>query len=183
MNDINLLVKGKEARFGSRLILRILRITSVVCLVLLSIFSITFFFLRVQSPLQQLKNEESSLLSQIEAIKEKSLKLFILHERISALQNVLTKRKDYTLLIDKLEKVEKISKKVPSDATIQAFSLDPTQVSITVSSSSPSSLDTFLNYLIELALRKEVFEKLTLNGIALDDKNGEYTMSIEGKLL
>ncbi len=72
---------------------------------------------------------------------------------------------------------------MPPDIVIFSFSIDKANLQMTVASSSLTTLNTFIERLLELTGEKKVFTKLTLNSLSLDTKTNRYSLSIEGNLL
>lgn len=177
MNDINLLLQKKELHAVSKKVLKILRIISFISLTAIFFLALILFLVKLKSPLPKIQAEENALLSQISASKEKAARLFVVHNRLSNVATLLRNKKKYDNII------QVIVQDTPKDVVIEAFSIDKSDVKISVSSSSLSSLNAFLNSLVARVYKKEIFQTITLQSLSLDEKTGTYFTSLQGRLL
>ncbi|MBI2074543.1 MAG: PilN domain-containing protein [Candidatus Levybacteria bacterium] len=177
MSEINLLPQKRYDPAKSRNIFLIFRIISFTLLILLFISSMVIFFIKLQSPLNSLKAEENMIIANIDSMKEKSIRNFIIHDRLLNISKVISQRTSYNVLVNQ------IVQNTPVSVSINSFSLDKKAVLLTISSSSLSSISTFLDNMVDLTIKKKFFSKITLSSLSLDGRNGKYFLSIEGTLL
>lgn len=177
MNDINLLPEKQASSGKTRRILRIFKGASIIFLGLLTLCAFVVFILKLQSPLPALKNEENALVTELDKSKEKTAKFFLLHNRLQNVQEILAKREDYSA------NMSEIFKRMPEGIFVDSLSITKSEILFTVSSSSLFSLDTFINDLVDATINKEIFQKITLKSLSLNQKTGKYFLSLEGLIL
>lgn len=170
---INLL--GAEQRIsvkiGSRK-LKLLRAAGVWLLFGISAASIALFLLIALSPLPTLQKQEQDALNKLSAYHPDVAKLLLVEDRLKGSEAILAKRTDFDLTLDK------IKEKMPEGASITGLKMDSKEISVTVTSSSLASLDTFLNNLIAAVEAKEDFSKITLTRFLSSGVNTTYTLTI-----
>lgn len=115
----------------------------------------------------------------------------------SKLNLLQTKTQKYLLLVDRLHKIEAMSKnqtpiitqmetlqqQVPQGVSIDTFTISKEGVFLSVSSSSLSSLRTFLDNLTQMVTQKKLLKKLTIDNVAVNQKTGIYSVGVKGELL
>lgn len=172
MSEINLLRK-KADNSSEKKILKIVRILAIALLFLVAVSSIGLFFINSQSPLSSLKKEEEDLESSLSLYNEKTMRFFILKERLRYISDIVSRRPYFN------ETLDFVLKDAPKDVKINNLSLDKKSLTLTASSPSISSVDTFLNSLVKMAMDKKKVGKVTLNSMGFDNKSGNYFFSLE----
>lgn len=175
-NNINLLKSSKTKRLNEEKRIRILRIISVLFLVVVGVVSAGLFFMQVNAPVTLVENEELSQKKSLNQLGDRAVKLFITQNRIKDIASIIDKRKILdTVLGD-------IARAIETNISITSLNLDGKNFSLTVVSSSLSSLDTLVTTLVGMAESKKIFSKVTLEGLSVDPKIGNYTLSLSGNL-
>lgn len=175
MNDkINLLKGNKTKHFEQERIKKILRLLSVVFLSIVVIVSTVFFLLISGSSVESLRKEEQAAISKIKQSEEKAGKLLFTGNRVKDIADIVGKRTTFDGIITSVTDI------VPSGTQIDSLSLDKKNFSMTVRSSSLSSINTLLMGIDEISTNKKMFTKVTLEGLTVDKKSGNFIMSILG---
>lgn len=177
MNEINLISGKKEEDQKSKHFLKILIIVSVICILLTVASSVFVFYLKLGSPLPALKEKENTLLSQLSSSKDKIAKLEVLNDRLTNVDNIVSKRRNYNKLIDD------ISKNQSGNLRINSLRVGKKGVTLIVSSSSLSSINNFLDNLLLMFQKKEFFSEIVLNNVSSDLENRTYSISVDATLL
>lgn len=133
--------------------------------------------LKFISPLPSLQAQEQDLQGRLARLDSKRGKFLIVSDRIKNISSILSGRIDY------FQKIDTIVNQLPTDIAISSFSIDKANLQMTVRSSSLTSLNTFIDRLLELTGEKKIFTKVILNSLSLDTKTNKYSLSIEGNLL
>lgn len=173
-SDINLL--KKESRTQEKRV-KILRIISVVAAGTVAIFSIALFVFNRQSTLDPIKREQNVVLQNLSFLSEKEAKLSLLNDRLNNLENILGFRKNY------IKSVNSIIDELPSDVSTTSLSLDKDGILLIASSNSLSSINTFLNSLIDLSEKKHLIKDLIIESLTVGTTGIRYSLSIKAKLL
>lgn len=177
MSEINLLFKKRVEDLESKKILRILRLASIISLVLVCVFSVGIFFIKISSPLPSLKEEERRLLANLSSSKQEVAKIAILNDRLETMSGILSQRLDFDGLVNSLEV------QVPSSIRIKALTVNKTTVSFIVSSSSLNSLNILIENLAIMVSNKKMFGAITLKELTADPSLDEYSFSVDASLL
>lgn len=177
MSEINLISKKRAEDLGSKKILGLLRLASITSLVLTSVFSVGIFFIKINSPLPSLKEEEKRLLTNLSSSKQQVAKIAILTDRLKTISGILSQRLDFDGLVNSLEA------QAPQNIAIKAVTVDKKTVSFEVSSPSLNSLNILIENLAIMVSNKKMFGKITLRELTADPSLGEYAFSIDADLL
>ena len=177
MSEINLLPKERFGSSRSKETVKVVRLISFVSFGTVFIFSLIVFFIQAKSPLPLLKENEKSLTTQLTSMKTRLAKFMILQDRVNSISSALSQRPD----ID--SRIDAITKDIPSDITFSSVAIANDAISVGVSSPSLSSLDSFLNKLVDQAKTGKLFTKVTLNDFSYDSLANAYTMLVGASLL
>lgn len=177
MNDINLLPEKQASNQRTRRILRIFKGSAIISLGLLALCALVVFIVKLSSPLPALQNQENALILELDKSKEKTAKFFLLHNRLLNIQKILSMREDYSVTM------QEVFKRMPEGIFVDSLSVTKSEILFTVSSTSLFSLDVFINNLVDATVKKEVFQKITLKNLSLDQRTGKYFLSLEGVVL
>ncbi len=156
---------------GSRKI-KILRASAVWLLFGISGASIALFFFIALSPLPSVQQEEQKSLATLSQYHPDIAKLLLIDDRVKGSETLLAKRSDFDLTLDK------IKNKMPAGTSITGLSMDSQEISITVTSSSLESLDTFLSNLITATEEKKDFSKITLTRFFSNEVTKDFSLTI-----
>lgn len=175
--DINLVPgKRKIALEQKKLVLR-LRLFSIILLAVTVFSSVLLFLLKLQSPLPSLQREKNTLLTNLTLLSQKSAKLLLIKNRLNEVAIIEKKRQRLDELIGST------LEGVPQDVSFNSLSIDKKSISITSSSNSLSSINIFLNRLVDKVVKGKNFNKITLDGLSLDSKANRYIIALTLELL
>ncbi len=173
-NKINLLKGSKTKRFQQEKILKILKFGSIGFLSLVVIASLALFVLNTRSPIDLLKNQEKTAISNISTLQERAGKLLFTENRVKDISGIVDKRTVFDGTITQITQI------IPSEILVQSVSLDKKIFSLTITSPSLSSINTLVEGIETLAQDQKTFSKITLEGLTIDPKTGDYIVSILG---
>lgn len=177
MSEINLLLKKRVEDSGSKKPLKILRFISISSLVLTLVFSVVIFFIKINSPLPSLKEEEKRLLATLSSKKQQVAKIAILTDRLKTISGILSQRLDFDGFVNSLEA------QALSNIAIKAVTVDKKTVSFRVSSPSLNSLNILIENLAIMVSNKKTFGKIILKELTADPALDEYSFSVDADLL
>ncbi|MFH1187165.1 MAG: hypothetical protein V1697_03275 [Candidatus Levyibacteriota bacterium] len=176
-SSINLLQQKDEHLIKKRKKVKILRTTAGILLGLVAAFSIIIFILNIQFSVSSIKKEQNSVINSISALKEKAAKLILVNDRIKGISEILNKRKNYSNLI------EAVLESVPGETKVTSLELNKETVKTTIASKSLLSINSFLDIMIQHSQRKKIINNLTIKGINVNTRTGEYSLSISAVIL
>jgi|SRR6185369_2944653 len=153
--------------------LTVLRLVAIGLLFCTSAFSIILFLLIVLSPLPDLQKQEKTLLATISGSHPDIAKLFLINDRLKSSETIIDKRQNFD------KSLSLIKQRMSSDVSITAITMNKSTISITVSSSSLSSLDNFLNSLVDAVDSKKDFSKVTMTNFLADEVRDNFFLTIE----
>lgn len=175
--DINLVPgKRKIALEQKKLVLR-LRLFSIILLIITVFSSVLLFLLKLQSPLPSLQREKNTLLTNLSLLSQKSAKLLLMKNRLNEVAIIEKKRQRLDELIGS------VLEGVPAGVSLGSLNIDKKTVSITASSNSLSSINIFLDRLVDKVVKGKIFSKITLDGLSLDNKANRYIIALTLELL
>ncbi len=176
--SINLL--GIEKQVSAKRIsqkIKVLRTIAVSILFLVSGLSIVLFLLIELSPLPTLQKQEQDELAKIAQYHSDIAKYLLIKERLKSSETILAKRSNYDQGLNKIEA------KIPEGASITAMKMNRDEFTITVTSTSLTQLDIFLNSLIDAAKKKQDFSKVTLKKFITSQDNGSFSVILSFVML
>lgn len=175
---INLL--GAEKQISVKKASRKIKLVRTVAIGLLfgvSGLSIVLFLLIALSPLPSLQKQEQNALNTLVQYHPDVAKLFLVKERIKASELILATRSNFD------QTLNKITEKIPGNATITGLTMNTDEISVTVTSTSLASLDTFLNSLVAATEAKEYFSKVILTKFLTNPGNSTYSLTVRVETL
>lgn len=175
--DINLIPGKRKVALEQKSLIRKLRILAVVFLATVAFFSISLFLLKLQSPLPFLQREKNMALTNLSLLSQKTVKLFLVKNRLKEIAVIEKKRQRLD------ETINAVIEGVPQDVLLSSLNVGKKDVSITASSNSLSSVNIFLDRLVDKVLQKKVFSKITLDSLSLDSKGNRYIIAFTLQLL
>lgn len=177
MKEINLLPKkniGILQQERTIILIRAIAIFSV--LIVLSCW-IGLWFLGKNYSADTVDAQQQNVRSRLHVFHAKAIDQLTLVDRVNRIQAILKTRSLLTTNIDLLQK------QLPSDVSMETFTVTPKQMAMTVSSSSLPSLKKFIDGLTALVKGKTLLTKVTITNIAVDTISGKYTASVQGIFL
>lgn len=176
--EINLLEPNKkitQTAFVRRL--QTMRVITIGLLFIVSVSSIIVFMLVALSPLPALQKQEQSLRTTLLQSQQDIIKLTLLNDRTTTIQNILTKRQTLD------QPLSLIQAKLTSDLSISAIQTDRKSITLTIQSTSLKSLDNFFNGIIGYVQEKNVFSNVTLVSLTNDAVSNVNVITVQLTLL
>ncbi len=179
MNDaINLIHRLDHGRLAqSKKTLKIVKIAAGALLAFLSIVSLVFFILTLQSAFFSLQEQEEELAARILPLQGKAVKVLIVGNRVKDIGSILERRTGFD------GAMQAVISAIPPGVNILSFEINNKNVSLVVSASSLRGIDKALDNLMVLAKPNKLFTKVTLEGLTVDIESAEYTVIIRGDFL
>lgn len=156
---------------------KIFKLSSLVCLVLVALVAGGLFALKLTSPLPSLQKEESQLLSELQTLYPKTIKLLIIKNRLQGIAAILKQRPDLVKIINLVQE------KKPQEISVTSLDVSASSITVAAASSSLSAVDQYLNGLVAIANEKKAYGSVSLESLSLDTKTSKYSLSLEIKLL
>jgi Tfp pilus assembly protein PilN len=176
-NDINLVSNKDAATLKEKKRLKQARTTAIVSLAVVAFVSILIFIVSSQTSLSSIKKDENTAISNISYLNKKAAKLAVVNERLKDISDILQKRKNYTSAINTLLQL------MPPDVYTSTLELDKENIVLVANSNSLLSIDKFINATIDLSSKKQVISSVTIESVILNQRSGNYSVSIKSKLL
>lgn len=131
----------------------------------------------MQSQLPQFQKNENDLLSSMSFFQTKIIKYVLFTDRLNNIESIFSKRTLFDAKIDELMPI------ISSELKIHNISMDKKKLSLTATTLSLSSIETFTDKLKEMVDNKKLFSRVSFGGITVNQKKGEYSFTIEADLL
>lgn len=171
--EINLLANRKKSFFSSKETASKLRTIAIIVLFSIGLFSIILFLIKITSPISALNKEEKMAEDNFSRYGEKVIKVFLIKNRIAAVNDIFKKRLNYYAIVDTL------AKQVPAGVDIKSIEFEKNKISMSVSSMSLKLLNDFLQNLLDVKINGKNFKKIILNGTQLDVKTGRQNLTVD----
>lgn len=152
------------------------RVISLGVLTFIVVSAVSLFFLILASPLPELRNQENAAALKLRELRNTSAKHAIIRERLGGIEKIISKRP----VLDKI--VTQIRSQLPEGVTIDDLRIDEESATVTVSSSSLLSLNSFIEALILIKDNDGTFSSLTLSEVQYDNVDPRYTVMIRSNL-
>lgn len=176
-SGINLVSTHSDAIEREQKILLAIRVIAAVLLTSIALISILAFIVTTQIPLDRIKSEQSQTLNQISAHSGKLSNYFLIKDRVSNINSLLSSRTDYTRSIDSIFSV------IPEDMRVESMSVEDKTIEMEVSSSSLQSIDQVINSIISMGLEGKVIKSVKLESITLNAGAGRYSVDLSAEIL
>lgn len=177
MSSINLLrtegqedVKTSKRKF-------ILHVISLVFLSFVGIVSIVLFIISNRISPEAIRQQQDKIIKSITLQKDKQAKYGLLVDRLSSVNQILKTRKNYTKTLNALVAI------VPSGLVTTGLSVENSDISMTVSSTSLSPINDFLTKLLDLVSKKYLIRDMTIETLTVDRVTGNYSLVIRAKII
>lgn len=174
-SSINLLVKTDDSLLKQKKWIKILKIISFFSVIALLSSSILLFILNQRQSKASINKEINSTLYSISFMHKKEEKIIYINNKLQSISKILAKRSNYT------DKIDKLIDKMSSDIVVEKLSVDRNSILLTISVSSLSSINDFINNLLVLAEKKEI-NILTLDSLSLNEEKSNYSVSLRAAL-
>lgn len=176
-SNINLLQQKDDQLIKKQKRLKILKLAAGISLAIVAFFSIIIFILSTQFSVSSIKKEQNSVINSISSLKEKAARIILVNDRIKGTSEILSKRRNYSNLI------QTVLKSVPSETKTASLDINKDILNMTVSSNSLLSINTYLEEMIKLSQEGKLIKSLAIKGITVNLKMGEYNLSISTTIL
>ncbi len=175
--DINLLPQRKLDLLQQERTVVIVRGVALVVMILVVTSALAIFLLNKNTSLDSLKAQQQSLRANFSLLHDKTAKNYLLVDRVTKIAAITKKKSTFIGNITTIEQL------VPPDVSIDTFTINKTNVSMNVSSSSLISLGKYMDGLNKLVGNKGFFKKITIDNAIADEKAGKFIVSMKGDLL
>jgi len=176
-NEINLISNKDADSLKTQKRLKQTRTIAIVSLAIVALLSVIIFIINTQSSLAGIKKDQNSTIQSITYLNKKAAKLAIINNRLKDISSILEKRKNYTSVINTLLRL------MPPGVTTTTLELGKKEVILVVHANSLLLIDKFLNSVIDLSLKKQIINTVTINSLSVNKKTGIYSLSIKTTLL
>ena len=174
-NDINL-ISTQDISIGKKKRVKIIRGIAISLLAFTAFVSILTFFLNSQVSLASIKKDQDFVLRSMSFLSSKRAKLDLVNDRVKNISEILSKRQNY------LNTIRTILDKLPNGTSPTSLGVESDNILLTISSNSLSSVNKFLNDLIDLSIQGHILKNMTIESLTIS-KDGGYSLSIKAKLL
>jgi hypothetical protein len=173
MSSINL-VSPKNAQLEKdQNRLKMARLMAFAVMLIVAAVAILVFVVNLTLPLNSIKNEEATTLSNIAALHKKLVQYYLIEDRVNNLANVISQRKNLPSTVDLLLAT------ISQDLAVSSMQVDAKKVSFIVSGGSLIAMNKFIDDLILLDTQKKIIKNIVMQDLSLDVKNGNYSVSIQ----
>jgi Tfp pilus assembly protein PilN len=139
--------------------------------------SIILFLLIALSPLPTLQQQERNALGTLSQYRTDIAKLLLVNDRLRASSTVLKNRKDFA------KALESVQSRLPSGVAITDINMTRETVSVTVTSTSLSSIDTFITSLINSQAEKKDFKSVSMSKFSVDSQKEAFLVTVQVVML
>lgn len=175
--EINLLPQKKIGIFDSEMTLNIFRAVAVISMIIVASSFLGVIILGKKYSVDSITSQQADVRMQLGKFKQQINNQLVLIDRVNKIQSILKTR---SLLTDN---VSLIQKQLPGDVIITSFQITKADLNLTLSSTSLTSLKTFIDSLTGLVQKKSLLKKLTITDVVADTTKGTYSVNIAGTLL
>lgn len=172
--EINLLPKRQMGFFQEERTIMMARAVTILSALLVVSSFVGVFFLGRNYSIQNVEAQQNQVRAQLRTMQGKITMDMLLVDRIKHIQKILGTR----ILLG--QRVATIQKQLPKDVTLESITITNTSIVLSASSTSLSSLKSFLDNLTAMTEKKVLFKKLTINNIVVNAKTGVYLVNVQG---
>src|SRR5579871_2551872 len=151
-NNINLLSKDRVQNVSQQKLLLLLKRLSIFCLLVTAGTSLLFFALTLSPVLSNVKQQENTILQNLNFSQNKIAKYLFVKDRVTAAENIVNTR--YPL--DNV--VLTIQQQLPQDAHIETIDIEGKVLNLKATSENLDSLNTIITNITNLLHDKKVFK-------------------------
>ena len=175
--EINLLPKRqvdflqKESTSVGFRIIMVFSVIIVVC------SFIIIFFLQRNYSVDAIQTQQAAITAKLSPLHGKIVQELTLNDRAKKITTILKTRAQL------VNKMNLIQKQLPQDVAIDTLEISKTDVSLSVTSRSLTSLQKFIDALTDLVTQKKLLQKITIDNIMINQQSGTYSVTIRGILL
>ena len=171
-DQINLISHKRKKFFHRDSLLDFVQFLARASLITVIISAVGLYILNSSGRLPFLQQQDRTITTNLSLVQQKIIKFLLIRDRLQSINPLLQNKSKVDTLITAF------SQGLPASVTVDTFSLTKNNMSLTVSSSSLSSLGTFLDFMLEKVSKKELFKKITITRFTSDGTNGIYILSL-----
>ncbi len=144
---------------------------AIILFVVTALASVGIFVLSRDTSYSLLLGQENQLTTEILLLKDKASTMYQLKNRLASISTILKTRQPYDAIFS-------TSIAQLGDSSVQSYSLSPDSISLTVTSDSLVTLNSWLSSLQAQIQAKSYFSKLSVDSLLFVDKLNSYVLSI-----
>lgn len=171
--EINLIYSKKKSKISQERLIKLVNRVAYIIVAITALSAGGIYFLNQSVPLAALQKQESTITQNLTLSQQKILKLMLIKDRLSQINTITNQRKNFD------ETIATIISSLPEGVSVNTFALNTKAIDITVSSHSLVAINQFLDFSINKLNSKELFSKLTVNGLVADTKSQTYSLLLE----
>ena len=171
-SDINLLPEKRKSSYRYRQIVKVFKIVSIAILIVITISSITVFFLKSRSSLPSLEKEEKDIISNINLQSTKAVKFILVSTKLKSISEIITKRADFS------KRITTVMQKIPEDVSIDSFSIGENGLGISASCNSLYFCGVMFDEFTSMVAGKDLFKYVYLKNLTYNVSNNKYLFSL-----
>jgi len=149
-----------------------IKATSYAVLFLTGFLAILIFALDYRFSASYVKKQQAELINQLSSFSDVSAKIYIVNSKLSEISNILDSRKKYGAI------TSDIMRAAGPDLSVDEFLFNESSMSIKASATSLTTIDTFLNSLLEMVNKKEI-PGIVIESLSLQE--GKYVLILSIK--
>jgi hypothetical protein len=176
-NEVNLIANKKKSSAEKEKIIKIVSFSAYISLGVIIICAVVLFLLNQDPGFTELSKKEKATVAALSLQNQKIAKFLVIKSRLKEITGIINSRTSYDATISTL------AQGMPSGISVDAFALTKQEVSMVVSSSSLTAINTYLSFMVDLLNSKKILKSISLNGVTADPKNNRYTLILSGKFL
>jgi len=175
--EINLIFSKKKNKVSQEHLIKWFNFAAYTSVFLLVVISAAMYYLDNGQELPLLLKQEQGITQNLNLSQQKVLKLMLVKSRLGDINAITNGRSNFD------QTINAIVTALPVGVVVNTFSLNKKAVDITVSSSSLSGVNQFLDFAMSKLNKKELFKTLTINGLTADDRSQTYSLALEAEPL
>jgi Tfp pilus assembly protein PilN len=176
-NNINLISNQNVGLEKELRRLKQVRITSIICLVVVSLMSILIFVLNLTLPLDSVKKDQNTTAANIALLHQKLITYNLITDRVRNISGIISQREDYTT------QLSQILGKLPAGVSMDGLQIDTGKITFSVSSTSLVSINQFIDTMVSFNSQGKIINNLVMQGLSLDTSSGEYDLNMQAGIL
>lgn len=172
--DINLL--GQKSGPVQSAFARIIRIIAISLLSIVVCITLLFFFLKAQSSLFDLQQEEGALISELNRLNVKSAKFLFIKDRLGTANTIMVGRPNLD------EPFSLLKRDLAPELSVARLMLTQKEFSLTVESTSLAVMHAYVEKIEKETKSEKLLKTVKIDNVSFDQKNYKYSVTIAGQL-
>ncbi len=171
------LVSSKDNKLEKQLFrLKILRVLAIISLVTIASVSVVVFIVNFTLPLESVKKDKQTTLSDISFLHKKLVKYYLINDRVKNISDLISKRKDYS------KSSSVVLGKVTQDLTVDSLEVEENMINISVSGVSLIPMNQLIDDTIKLSDEGKSIKNLTIQSLVLNARSQRYTLTLQADI-